>query len=189
LLMTEFARQNGAAQCDDLFPATQGKHGKKFVWAQNRQNSSQIDPCNQVLISSSPVGRAGKKSSLLGCRQGNGREKIRIQPGIDPVNGEKRPLDHTLTHLFGPFPAVPGRELRGIARSPRRRPHRSPLLVPPAALRHPPSLEIIRVNLDAKMAAPPSRRRRRRSGLFAQLDNSLIYRSSSEQQKAARCRR
>src|SRR6266853_5283600 len=27
--------------------------------------------------------------------------------------------------------------------------------------------QIIRVNLDAKMAAPPSRRRRRRSGLFA----------------------
>jgi len=28
----QFARQNGAAQGEDIFPATQGKHGKKFVW-------------------------------------------------------------------------------------------------------------------------------------------------------------
>jgi len=185
--MTEFARQNGAAQSDDLFPATQGKHGKNSFGAQNRRNSSQIDPCNQALISSSPVGRAGKKSSLPGCRQGNGREKIRIRPGIDPVNGEKRPLDHTLTHLFGPFPAVPGRELRGIARSPRRRPHRSPLLVPPAALRHPPTnhtRQSGRQDGGAAIAAKAAALWPLRT-----LDYSLIYRSSSEQQKAARCRR
>jgi hypothetical protein len=86
--------------------------------------------------------------------QGSDREKFAFEPGIDLVNGEKRPLTHTLTHLFGLFPAVPGMEFRGTARSPRRRPHRSPLLVPQAALSHPGAKSY--VNLDTKIAALPA---------------------------------
>jgi hypothetical protein len=185
--MTEFARQNGAAQCDDLFPATQGKHGKKFVWAQNRQNSSQIDPCNQALIRSFPLRLAGRKFSLPGCRQGNHRENSHSsRESIRSMAKKGLWIIHLRTYLglfrrcrAGNFAGSPARPAAGRTDRPysSRRRHFATLL------------EIIRVNLDAKMAAPPSRRRRRRSGLFAQLDNSLIYRSSSEQQKAARCRR
>jgi hypothetical protein len=123
----------GTAQSDGIFPATQENTGKNPIGAQNRRGSSQIDPCNQVLISAFPMRLAGKEFSLPRMPAGKwresqkeetaaglvprgeagdfaSREKFAFRPGVDPVNGEKRPLDHTLTHLFGPFPAVPSRE-------------------------------------------------------------------------------
>jgi hypothetical protein len=61
-----------------VFPATRENTGKNPVGARNRRNSSQIDPYNQVLASSFPVRLAGKNFPCQACRQGNGREKIRI---------------------------------------------------------------------------------------------------------------
>jgi hypothetical protein len=65
---------------------------------------------------------AGKNSHLSGYRSGQWRKTAFGSYTYTPI---------------GPFPAVPGRECRGTARSPRRRPHRSPLLAPPATLHHP----------------------------------------------------
>jgi hypothetical protein len=69
--MTEFAR---------LFSLPRRENtGKNSFGAQNRRNSSQIDPCNQALIGAFPIGLAGTKFSLPGRRQGNGREKFALE--------------------------------------------------------------------------------------------------------------
>ena len=124
-----------------------------------------------------PRGEAGDFAS---------REKFAFRPGVDPVNGEKRPLDHTLTHLFGPFPAAPSREflfpatrttrqLAGNVAGPPARPAagHSDCPCPSRGGASATVAQIIRVNPDAKMAGSSWPRRRRRSGLFPRLDCSL----------------
>jgi hypothetical protein len=53
-----------------FFPATRVNTGKNLVCAQNVRNPSQIDPYNQVLISSFPMRLAGKEFSLPGMPAG-----------------------------------------------------------------------------------------------------------------------
>ena len=67
----------GAAQADGIFPATRENTGRNSVCAQNVRNSSQIDPCNQVLIIAFPMRLAGKEFSLPGMPAGNWQGKSR----------------------------------------------------------------------------------------------------------------
>jgi hypothetical protein len=68
-----------------------------------------------------------------------------------------------------PLPLLAGNVAGPPARS-RCKPHRLPLLIP--RRRFATLAQIIRVNLDAKMAGSSSPRRRRRSGLFARWDTA-----------------
>src|SRR6266404_9249359 len=80
--------ERGALSPDCIFPAARENTGKNPFGAQNRRNSSKIDPYNQVLISSFPMRLAGKKSSLpdmpAGKQQGRQKEG-RPQPGTHPT--------------------------------------------------------------------------------------------------------
>ena len=137
----------GAAQGDGIFPATRENTGKNPVGARNRRNSSQIDPCNQVLISSFPMHRAGKRIPCQVCWQGNGREKIRIWAG--DRSGQQQntafPSD-TYTSIWS-FPVVPSREFfagnahrqRMLRDRPLAPPQAAPIAAarPAGALHHP----------------------------------------------------
>jgi hypothetical protein len=149
--------------------------GKNPFGAQNRRNSSQIDPCNQVLTGSFPMRLAGKKFSLPDRRQGNGRESKKGDDlgGLVPILPRRIRFDRDRTMARvrtapslrpktvqlvprGEAGAFPRRECCETTGSSRRR-HSATLA------------QIMRVNLDTKMAGSPSPRRRRRSGLFARL--------------------
>jgi hypothetical protein len=146
----------GTAQADGIFPAARENTGKNPVGAQNRPGSSQIDPSNQVLIGSFPMRLAGKECSLprmpAGKWQGSQKERR-----LGAWCRAARPA---------PLPLLAG-NVAGLPARPRCRPHRSPLLV--LRRRFATVAQIIRVNLDAKMAGSSSPRRRRRSGLFPRL--------------------
>jgi hypothetical protein len=133
----------GTAHADGIFPAARENTGKNPVGAQNHRGSSQIDPSNQVLIGAFPMRLAGKDFSLrrlpAGKWQGSQKER-RLRAWCRVA----RPA---------PLPLLAG-NVAGPPAPPRCRPQRSPLLGPWrrfATLR-----QIIRVNLDAKMAGSSS---------------------------------
>jgi hypothetical protein len=78
--------ERGSVTPERIFAAARENTGKNPFGAQNRRNSSQIDPYNQVLTSSFPVRVAGKKFSLPESQQGNSREgKKRDDRALLPI--------------------------------------------------------------------------------------------------------
>jgi hypothetical protein len=126
--MTEFARQNGAAQGDDIFSATQGKHGKNSFEAQNRRNSSQIDPCNQVLIGSFPMVLAGKN---IPCQHA-GREVAGKNSHLSRESIWSMAKTAFDSHTYAPVWSFSGSAGHGI---PRDRPLSPPQAAPIALAR------------------------------------------------------